>query len=390
MSIADSHVGRAAIASMWNYGTRVLGLGWTGLLIAKLGIGDYGQYAIGVAAAGVVKAALDNSFYVRSLRVDDDRYRRERCARVLFGTCLAIIGIACYFEWYVAGFAIILGAGELFFDTFKSQYLRASRPDIPNRYDAMRQPSSIAAAAGYLFLASDPQLPIATALYLTPYAVIMLVCFGYVRGQRPAFPGGWREIMLLSSEAFAAAVYANGDLLIVGLFTNDKVTGYYSVATVTATAISAIGQNYATTFIEHMRDADGALSSAPKILNIWRVGLLTGGAMAIVGVGILIWGRAYNLGIIVLILSLWVAARAVHYNFIAILFLQRRDALRVQATATVAVAKVALLFPAVHMFGAYGAAVICVVCELALNAVYYRKIFHSRAGDTRNREALQP
>jgi O-antigen/teichoic acid export membrane protein len=375
MKIAESHVARAAIASTWNYSARLLGLGWTALLISKLGIGDYGQYAIGIAGAAITNAAIDNAFYVRSLRIDEDRYQRERCARVLFGTVIAVIGVACFFEWYVVGFAILVGAGELFFNTFKSQYLRVSRPDIANRYDAIRQPTSIGLGAAYLFLAHDPHLGVATALYVVPYGVIMLVCFAYVPGRRPAIPGDWREIALLSSEAFAAAMYAQGDLLVLGLLAGNKVTGYYSVALVTATAVATIGQNYASTFIEHLRATNGALTSAPPISHILRVGMITGGAMAAIGFGILIWGGADMVGVIFLIMSLWVFGRAIEYNFIVILFVQRRDVLRVRATAAVAVLKVCLLFPGVYLFGAYGAAVAGVFCELGLVTFYYRKIY---------------
>ncbi|MDY6811278.1 MAG: hypothetical protein SW127_20060 [Actinomycetota bacterium] len=73
--LAESRAFRAALASFWNYSSRVVGLGWTALLIGKLGIAEYGQYAIAVAAAAIINAAIDNAFYVRSLRVDQDRSR---------------------------------------------------------------------------------------------------------------------------------------------------------------------------------------------------------------------------------------------------------------------------------------------------------------------------
>jgi O-antigen/teichoic acid export membrane protein len=378
MKIAESHLARTAIASTWIYSTRLLGLGFTALLIAKLGIADYGKYALGVAAAATINAAIDNAFYVRSLRIDDDRFERERCARVIFGTAIGIIGVVCFLDWYVVGFAIVVAAGELLFNAFKSQYLRAGRPDVATRFDAIRQPASIAPAAAYLFLASEPHLSIATALYVAPYAVIMVVCFKYVPGRRPARPGGRREIFILSTEALAAAIYGQGDLLMLGLFAGDKVTGYYSVALVTAIAVSTIGQQYASTFVVHMRAAAGQLHSAPLLRDLLKVAMVTGAAMAAIGGGILIWGGADNVGIICLIMSLWVAARSVEFSFVAILFQQHRDALRVRATSAAAVLKLSLLFPVVHFFGAYGAATASVLCEFVLIAVYYRGIYHQR------------
>lgn len=380
MKIAESHLARTAIASTWIYSTRVLGLGFTALLIAKLGIADYGKYALGVAAAATINAMIDNAFYVRSLRIEEIRFQRERCARVLFGTVIGIVGVICFFvlDWYVVGFAIVVAAGELLFNTFKSQYLRAGRPDIATRFDAIRQPASIAPAAAYLFIASDPQLSIATALYTTPYAVIMLICLRYVPGRRPARPGDRREILTLSTEALAAAIYGQGDLLVLGLLAGDTIAGYYSVALVTAIAVSTIGQQYASTYVERMRAAAGQLHSAPALRDLSKVATVTGAAMALIGVGILVWGGADNVGIICLIMSLWVGARSVEFSFVAILFQQRRDALRVRATSAAAVVKLSLLFPVVHVFGGYGAAVASVLCEFALIAVYYRGIYHQR------------
>ena len=377
---SDSHMLRAAVASFWNYSGRVVGLGWTVLLISTLGVGDYGKYSIGVAAAAIINAGVDNAFFVRSLRIDEERFERERCARVLFGSAIAITGIVCFLEWYVAGFAIIVAAGELFFNTYKSKYLRRGRPDVAMRFDAIRQLASIGLGAGYLLLVPHPQLSIATALYVAPYAVIMLVTLAYVPGRRPAVPGGPKEIALLSSEAFAFAVYGQGDLLVIGLLAGDEVAGYYSLALVTALAVSTMGQNYANTFIERLRAADGHLDSAPALRDTAKVALVTGSVMVIAGVGVLIWGGADVVGVVFLLLSGWVVIRSINHVLIVILFFKHRDALRVRATVAAAVVKICALFPVVHAFGAYGAAVTCVVIEIGLLVTYYRAIYRN-AGD---------
>ena len=387
MKFTESNFARAAIATSWNGGGRVLGLGWTALLISKLGITDYGKYAVGFAAAAIINAAIDNAFYVRSLRIDDDQFQRERCARVLFGTVIALVGVITFPESYIAGFAIIVAAGELLFNTFKSQYLRGGRPDVAMRFEAARQFSSIGLAAGYLFLVGDPQLSTATAIYVAPYAVILLVCSRYVPGRKPAPPGGLREISILSSEAFAAAIYTQGDLVVLGLVCGETVTGYYSVALVTAYAISTIGQQYATTFVERLRAAGGDLSAAPRRRNILKTALFTGSCMVVIGIGILVWGHADNVGYIALIMSLWVAARAIEYNFVVILFVQHRDALRVRATATAAAVKLALLFPMAYLFGGYGAAVTGVLCEVALVSYYHQVIYRPRKRHNPDRDA---
>jgi O-antigen/teichoic acid export membrane protein len=385
MRAIDVHVLRAALASMWSYSSRVVGLGWTALLIGKLGIGDYGKYSIAVAAAALVNAAIDNAFYVRSLRIEPDRFERERCARVIFGVLVGAAGVLCFLEWYIAGFAIIVAAGELLFNTFKSQYLRSGRPDIAMRFDAVRQLTSIGlGAGGIVFLGAG--LHIATWLYVAPYALILAVCLRYVRGRRPAAPGGIREISLLSVEAFAAAVYAQGDLLVIGATSGDRMAGYYSVALVTALAISMIGQNYANTFIETLRGVNGHLTSAPPLAHVTRVAAVTGAAMASVGIGVLISGRADLVGVVALIMSVWVFARSINHMFIVLLFLQHRDVLRVRATVVVAVIKMSVLLPAVHLFGIIGAAVSCVLCEVGL-LLWYHHVIYRRPSEHNNQEA---
>lgn len=388
MRVVDSHLLRAGLASFWSYSGRVFGLGWTFALIHVLGIGSYGQYAVAVAAAAILNAGIDNAFFVRSLRLDEARYERERCARVLFGIAVAAVGVLCYLQWFVAGFAVVVAAGELLFNTYKSRFLRAGRPDVTMRFDAVRQLTSIALGASYLYLASDPTVAVAGALYLLPYLVIVVLCLGYVPGRSPAFPGGGKEFGLLSAEAFVGGVYTQGDVLIIGWIAGSDVAGYYSVALVTAIAISMIGQNFANTYIEKIRDADGHLSSAPSRGGIARVGLITGASMAAVGVGVLVWGGADETGWIAVILSVFVFARSVDHSFIVVLFVQKRDALRVRATLGVAAVKLAVLPVTVASLGGVGAAVVCAACELLLLAVYYRAVYHSPVAAPLDREVV--
>ena len=45
------------------------------------------------------------------VRLDEARYERERCARVLFGIAVAAVGVLCYLQWFVAGFAVVVPVG---------------------------------------------------------------------------------------------------------------------------------------------------------------------------------------------------------------------------------------------------------------------------------------
>ncbi|WP_032387706.1 lipopolysaccharide biosynthesis protein [Rhodococcoides fascians] len=381
--VPNSNIVRAGLASFWSYSGRVFGLLWTAAMIHTLGVGEYGIYAMGFAGAALLNAPLDNAFFVRSLRVSEDDFQRERCLRVLFGTAIAAVGIAVYTQWYVAGFAIVVAAGELLFNTFKSSYLRESRPDVTMRFDAARQLVAIGLGGSYLYLAQDPQLYVSSTLYLLPYIVIWCVTLRFVPGRKPQLPGHRREITLLSSEAFAAAAYASGDVLIIGYVAGSDAAGYYSVAIVTALAIASIGQNYANTFVNSLRDARGHVDSAPPVNNIVKVSLTTAAAMAAVGVGVLLWGGYDDVGYVALILSLFVFGRSVNFVFTMILSLQHRDALRVRTTASVAALKVVSVFVLSHWLGGYGAAIACVYCEFGMLVVYRRAIYVHRPAEVK-------
>lgn len=389
-NLADSHIFRAAAASFWNYSGRLIGLAWTALLISTLGVSEYGKYAIGIAAAAIINAGIDNAFFVRALRIDEESFERERCARVLFGVTIAALGVACYIEWYIVGFAIVIAAGELLFNTYKSQFLRRGRPDIAMRFEASRQLASVALGASYVFFAHDPLLSVVTLLYVVPYAVILLVNLAYVPGRRPAPPGGLKEISQLSSEAFAAAVYGQGDLLVIGIIAGDRIAGMYSLALVSALAISAIGQNYANTYIDKLRATAGHADSAPAFAHTAWVALGTSSVMVVVGVSVLVWGKADLVGVLFLVLSVVVFLRTINHVLIVILFIQRRDALRVRATVVAAVVKIGALFAAVYFAGAYGAAVTSVAMEAALLFVYYRSIYRGRAPGGSRGEVVLP
>lgn len=373
----NSHVLRAGMAAGWNYSGRLVGLGWTALLIARIGFSGYGEYAMAVAVAAMINAGADNAFFVRSLRVTEAELVRERCARTLFGGALAAVGVAVYAESYVVGFALLVAAGELLFNTFKSSYMRSGRPDVTMRFDTIRQVSSIAAASIYLFLVHSPSLYVASILYLLPYLVVVGACLPFVPGHRPALPGSFKEIALLSTEALASAVYSQAPLLVVGAVAGTQAAGYYSVAQVSALAIAMVGQHYANTYVEKLRESSGHHSSAPGLRNIAVMASMTGAVMIVIGIGILVWGKADTAGYVCLILSVFVFARSCDYVFTVILFLQHRDWLRVRATVALAVVQLAILFPLVHVLGAYGAALASVGCELALLVTYYIVIYRS-------------
>ncbi len=380
MNTTTGHLIRAATAAGWSYGGRLVGLAWTALLISRLGIGDYGHYALAVAIAAVINAAADNAYFVRSLRVDEDHFVQERSARTLFGLAMLAVGCAVFIEWFVAGFAVTMAAGELLFNTRKSRDMRDGRPDRTMRLDTVRQLTSIGLAGGYILTAQSPALHLAGILYLLPYLLIGAVCVPYVTTVRHGFPGTARGAALLSAEALAAAVYSQAPLIAVGLVAGSEVAGYYSVAQVTALAIAMFGQHFANTYVAGLRTATGDVRSAPDPRAIVRMAVATGAAMAVLGAGIALWGGAGPVGAAMLILSVFVFARSVNFVFTVILFLQHRDRLRVRATVTLALGQWPVLVVTAHLCGVYGTAVTGTLCELVLLLVYRRAIYAGGPG----------
>ena len=60
------------------YGSRGLGLLLTFAIIARLGIADYGLYALAFSFATILGPPLDNPWAVRAIRESEDDFNRER------------------------------------------------------------------------------------------------------------------------------------------------------------------------------------------------------------------------------------------------------------------------------------------------------------------------
>jgi O-antigen/teichoic acid export membrane protein len=369
-------VTKTLFAAMWMYGGRGIGLLWTLALINKLGIGEYGTYAMGFALAAIAAAPLDNPFNVRAIRESEERFLAERTARLLMGLAIMIAGLALIGVNYIAWFGLVVAGGELMFNTLKSRDLRDGHPDRIMRIDTIRQSTSIGLGCAYLFLAPQPTLLGASLLYVAPYLVIAVVTAATVRKHRPAIPGPPRLVAALVAEHLGNALYVQGDILLLGFLTDSTVAGYYSVASVLAWAVAAIGQSYATTFHEPLRLAGGALSAGPPPRTIAIVGLLAGTTVGVVGIGLLISPAPTQLAVSMMIMAVFCAMRAVNYVYTAVLYMQKRDLVRATSAVALAPVKLALVAGLVAL-GAVGASIASVVTDAILLAIYlvvlYRK-----------------
>ncbi|MDH6181684.1 O-antigen/teichoic acid export membrane protein [Microbacteriaceae bacterium SG_E_30_P1] len=365
---------RAGIASTWVLAARLLGLAWTALIIFRLGLADYGVYAIAFAVAAIIAAPIDNIFLVRSLRIDDESYGREAATRVLVGGALLLLGVVFFVPVFVVGFALVVAGGEILFNAVKGDALRAGLPNIVTRLDALRQLSSIVLASVYLFTVNNPSLELAVGLYSAPYLVIAIAAAIKVRGRRPKMPGSFHEIRLLWFDALALALYLQADVILLGVLTTEEIAGVYSLASVVALALSSFAQMFAQTFHERLRAGLGDPDAGPRRVASLAVAILLAIAMLVVGLVLMAFFSEPGVGLLFVVMSTVVLLRSLTLILTTMLYVQGRDGHRVAAGWTAAAVKLgilALLAP----LGALGAAVGAIAGELILLIWYYRVVY---------------
>ena len=372
----NANLVKAAVAAMWTYGGRGIGLLWTVALIAQLGIADYGHYAMAFALAAIIAAPLDHPFGVRSLRTSEADYLGERSTRVLVGLALIVVGLCLIEVNYIAWFALVVAGGEMTFNAYKSRALRDGHPNITQRLDTIRQAASILLASVYLFAVPDPSLHLASLLYISPYLVVAVAAVVQTRVARPRVPGSWREMSMLFSENLANAVYVQGDVLLLGYLTDSTIAGYYSVASVTAWAVAFIGQSFGHTFHEKLRLADGRVSAGPALKHTVGLACAAGTLLLTAGIVLIFTAAPAQIAWALIIMSAFVVMRVLNYVFTTVLYLQHRDRTRVVAAAVLAPLKMVLilcLFP----LGAVGAAIASVVTDAVLLVWFTRALYRA-------------
>lgn len=358
---------------------RAAGFAWTLLLIATLGLGDYGIYATACAFAAIIAAPLENVFVVRSVRVGQHDYEHERSTRLLIGVLLVVVGVVLFPAILVLGFALIVAGCEMAFNAYKSLPLRNGQPVVVMRLDALRQFASIALAALYLVLAgSGASLPVALAIYLAPYAVVLVLSTIRARGTMPGLPGGLRENLLLLGDAFITSLYLQGDIVLLGLLASDEAVGAYSVASQIALALSTLGQLYAQGFHVSLRQSGGDPAAGPRPrFVVGLAGFFTVGTVAVAAV-LLITGWQSGIGAVLLVMSLFAGLRTIDNAWTTVLYTQHRDAGRI-ANAGIALAikgaGILLLVAVLGWPGAIGAAIAAVTAEVFV-CIQYTRLVH--------------
>lgn len=373
---------KTLIGVTFMYGSRGLGLLLTLAIIARLGIADYGLYALAFSFATILGPPLDNPWAVRAIRESEEEFNRERASRYLAGIALVVAGLALvpfnYFLW----FGLVMAGGEVVFNSLKSRAGRDGHPDLVWRYDAIRQTTSVVVVCAYLFAVDDPTLRTASFLYCTPYVVILVLAGLAVRGHRPAMPGPLRQMAYLSAEmGLGTAVYLQGDVLLLGFLTNSTVVGYYNITLMVATALAGIGQSFAMTYHEPLRKSGGDLKSGPKLRMTLTIAAVAGALMLITGIVMLFTPAPAPMAEAMIIMAGFCFLRTVICVFQIVLYAQRRDRFRLGASITLLPVKFALLTILVKLgLGAVAAAIATTTADAILLAIFATALYRRRRG----------
>lgn len=370
------HLMRTLWAVFWLYGGRGVGLLWTVIIIAQLGIADYGQYGMAYAAFSLIGPPLDNPFAVRAVRESQERFLRERVTRYLLGLTLMAAGAALVEVSYIAWFGLFVAGGEIILKAYQSHWARDGQPQRVAQLDTIRQVASVACAAGYVFAVDDPTLQVASLFLVAPYAVIAIVVGFVVLRHRPGIPGPPKLIAILIGEMLGLAAYLQGDVLLLGWLTDDTIVGYYALTVTVTIAIVAVGQSFGMSYNRALREGDGQLSAGPPLKSTLILGGVAGSLVLIVGVVMLFTPAPQQLAVAMIIMSVFCGMRTITSVFQAVLYLQRRDTTRLVANISLLPVKLGLV-ALLAVAGAVGAAIATVIADALLLAIYayvlYRK-----------------
>ena len=368
---------KTLVGIAWMYGARGVGLLWTFALIGKLGIADYGLYAMAFAAATIVGPTLDNPWTVRAMRESEERFNRERTSRFLVGVTLMAAGAALIPFSFIGFLGLMVAGGEITVNCYISRDARDGHPDRVYRWGAGRQVAGVGLALVYLFAFDAPTLLGACLLYCAPYAVFLLLAAFAVRGHRPGLPGNPRLMAILMGEmCFGTTLYLQGDVLLLGWLTDTTIVGYYNIALMLGSALAAVGQSFVMTYHEPLRKSGGDLATGPKLKTTLMLGGIVGLVVLVVGVGILLSPAPQVVGVVMLIMAGFAGVRTVIAVFQVILYAQHRDRLRFVAAVTLIPFKFAFLAVLVWLgLGAVGAAIATTTADVALLAAFAYAIY---------------
>lgn len=360
--------GETGRASAWMYAGRGIGLVWALFVTDRLGISQYGHYAVAIAASALIALPIDHYFVVRTPRESDEVFARDRVTRLLAGTTLAVIGTIAVPFTFVIGFAVAKAGGEVAFNAVKSGPIRSGRPARSFRTDTTRQLLCAVVTAAYVVLAPHPRLTwiaLLTMASFVPFLVGLLVAS---RRVRPAAPELSTRTLYLAAESVGAASYQQLDIVMVGWLAGHAAAGYYAYASLAVWALAAVGQNFSFTYHEPLRAAGGDDSAGPPLRASVVLSAATGVLVALVAVALAVLGAPHRVVLTFALMAPVTALCTLCSVFTTVLAIQGRDRFRTATTWLAVALKTALIV--VLGGGSAAAALAFLAASFAMTAAY--------------------
>jgi O-antigen/teichoic acid export membrane protein len=360
-------VGGASVLALVGRG---VGLVWTVALVARLGLGDYGLYAMAFSASSLLAGVVDSPFLMRSARVDERSFTRDCTMRTWGGMLVAGGGLVCLAStWYVPGFAALLAGGETVLGVVKAEPHRQGRPGAEQALDLARQVTSIACGMIALLVLGRHHLLAISLAYAAPYGVAMVDAMRRSIARPHALP--LRELLALSATSVAGAGYAQLDVVILGGLLGSTAAGAYALATLAAWALALPGLQYATSRIPELRRSPIVHPAVVSVVMISGLGL---GSVCLAAplVASIVLPSQLTTAECLALLSPFVATRTVNWYLSTVAVLQKRDAARLGTTVLSLAVDVALLIALVPMLGVMAAPLAAVGADLILLAGFAR------------------
>ena len=349
---------------------RAVGLVWTVALVTRLGLGDYGLYAMAFSASSLVAGVVDSPFVARSGRVDEPSFAHDCTTRTWLGILLLGVGLACLrTTWYVPGFAALVAGGETLLGVVKAGVHRHGRPGAEQALDLGRQCSSIVCGTTALVVLGGHHLTAVSLAYATPYAAAAAGALRRRFGRPRALPV--RELLSLAATSLVGAGYAQLDVVILGVLLGSTAAGAYALAALAAWALALPGQQYATGRLPELRRCAEA---HPAVVGRVMTGGLCLGTVCVAAplVARTVLPSQLAAATCLALLAPFVATRTVNWYLSTVAVQQRRDAARLWTTALSLAVDVALLLALVPVIGVLAAPIAAVGADLALLAGFAR------------------
>lgn len=375
IAFRSRHVAGTVGSAAWMVSGRGFGFVWRLVVIGHLGIGDFGLFAIAIAAAALVMTPLEAYYVVRVARVDDASFAVDRASRWWLGLAVMVVGLAMFHWWFVPGLILAKAGADIAFNAYRSTSIRAGDPSWSYAVEAARQLVALAAGSIVLFTAGAT-LERASLAYLLALVPFALLAAGSSRGVRPRLPHRERRTGSMIVEALGAAAYTQGDIVLLGVLVSSAQAGYFSLGSLVVWTVALVAQNFSITFHEELRSTQGHVSSGPRLRHTLGLAAASGLATLLTGVVLLVADAPRGLWLTFMILSVVAFTRVVSSVFTTVLAVQAADHLRMRITVTAVVVKAAVLV-ALTSQGAVGAAIAFVLGDLVMVAWAYRALYRS-------------